>query len=338
MTIHADLIKQKAGELGFDACGIAMAGKPGVSHQARFDQWLAQGFHGRMAYMERNRDKRFDLQALYPGAKSVIVLAHNYHPRQAAEQGDGGLPVTGSFDDSPGSGPDQQLNMAQHDPDETSRLRVSGYAYGLDYHFVIKKKLMVLIRFMEEMAAGTHSRGFTDSAPVLERAWAVEAGLGWTGKNACLIIPKKGSYFFLAEIVTTLELEPDQAFGKNHCGSCTRCLDACPTQAIVAPGQIDARRCISYQTIENKGPIPQDIKEKSRGWIFGCDICQEVCPHNRFSRPHAEPLFDPLHGIDKWTERQWRSLQKDDFEKYFVKGGSPIGRISYEKLMDNMRE
>ncbi len=328
-------IKNKARELGFDACGIARAGLL-HGHQERFDHWLDRGFHGSMAYMERHRDKRLDPRELLPGARSVIVVAQNYYPTNILQSDD--------VQAQPGvSGRGHAGDPMQDDADavqcgQTDRYpRVSAYAYGQDYHVVIKHKLKALIQTMEKLAPGTQSRGFTDSAPVLERAWAVQAGLGWTGKNACLIIPMRGSFFFLAEVITTLELEPDRPFLKDHCGRCTRCLEACPTKAIIAPGQIDARRCISYQTIENRGPIPQEIREKNPGWMFGCDICQEVCPHNRFAIPCQEPAFEPLHEINAWPAERWKALTKAEFHHLFVKGGSPIGRVTYEKLMENIR-
>ncbi len=297
------LIKQRAQSLGFDACGIARAQKL-ESHEVRFNKWLEHGFHGSMDYMTRNLEKRLNPGELLPGAKSVIVVTQNYFPQKNNQESQ----------------------------------RISKYAYGVDYHHVIKKKLGMLIQYMEELAPGIQSRGFTDSAPVLERAWAVEAGLGWTGKNACMIIPKKGSFFFLAEIITTLAIEPNLPFTKNHCGNCTRCMDACPTGAIVSPGQIDARKCLSYLTIEHKEAIPREVKENNKGWIFGCDTCQDVCPHNRYSTPHTEPAFTPLHGIDTWTTQQWEHLEKSAFKAIFVKGSSPLGRVRYEKLKSNMQE
>ncbi len=294
-------IKQKAFELGFTACGIAKAARL-VQYEDRLSRWLEDGLHGTMAYMERNREKRLDPRELMPGAQSVIVVAQNYFPATASQE----------------------------------QLKVSKYAYGKDYHYVVKKKLDLLIQYLKELAPGTESRRFTDSAPVLERAWAVEAGLGWTGKNACMIIPKKGSFFFLAEIITSLDIEPDLPFTKNHCGNCTRCMDACPTKAIIRPGRIDARKCTSYRTIEHKEAIPQEIIKNSQGWIFGCDICQDVCPHNRFSTPTNEPEFTPLSDIHQWSADQWQNLEKSEFKKIFVKGSSPISRVRYEKLKSNI--
>jgi epoxyqueuosine reductase len=307
MEVHGAHIKQKALELGFDACGVARATKL-ESLEAPFSHWLEQGFQGSMAYMERNIEKRLDPKQLFPGAQSVIVLAHNYFPST----------ITSA--------------TARHHP---QKINIAKYAWGKDYHFMMKDKLATLIQWLHAQAPGTSSRAFVDSAPVLERAWAVEAGIGWTGKNACLIIPQKGSFFFLGSVITSLAIVPDAAFTKNHCGNCTRCMEACPTGAIVAPGSIDARKCLSYQTIENKEPIPPALKEKTRGWVFGCDICQDICPHNRFSKPHHEPSLYPLKPISEWDEEQWCSMTKAEFNKELAKAGSPIARVKYEKFMDN---
>jgi len=300
------ILKETALSLGFDACGVARAGRLD-DFQPHFDRWLEQGFHAGLAYMERHREKRLDPCLLLPGAKSVIMLAMNYYPGSDAA---GGILL--------------------------QRPKVSKYAWGLDYHAVIRPKLKSLIALLGALFPGAISRGFTDTAPLPERAWAVRAGLGQTGKNASLIIPQQGSFFFLAAVVTTAELEPDTPFTGDLCHNCTLCSLACPTGAITGPGQIDARRCISYHSIENKDPIPQEVRGKNKGWIFGCDTCQDVCPHNRFAEPAKEPAFTPLHGIGEWTEQQWRALQKEEFRTMFVKGNSPIGRISYEKLMDNL--
>lgn len=308
MEIHGTLIKQKARELGFDACGVARATKL-ESMEAPFSRWLEQGFQGRMAYMERNIEKRLDPRQLFPGAQSVIVVAHNYFPSTTSSA------------------------IAQHHP---QKINIAKYAWGKDYHFVIKEKLATLIQWLHAQVPGTSSRAFVDSAPVLERAWAMEAGIGWIGKNSNIIIPKKGSFFFLGSVITTLAIEPDEAFTKNHCGHCTRCMEACPTGAIVAPGSIDARKCLSYQTIENKEPIPPALKEKNRGWVFGCDICQDICPHNRFSTPHHEPSLNPLKPISEWREKQWSSMTKAEFKKELTKARSPIARVKYEKFMDNI--
>ena len=276
---------------------------------ARFDHWLEQGYHGSMGYMERNRDKRLDPRELLEGARSVVVVAMNYYPESLTENGD---PADGHW------------------------LKVAKYAWGRDYHYVIREKLNELGQFLEQIAPGSHSRGFTDSAPVLERSWAVRAGVGWTGKNACLIIPRKGSFFFLGELITTAVLEPDKPFGNDLCGSCMRCMEACPTKAITAPGTIDARRCISYLTIESKDAIPREFRKQCRGWIFGCDICQDVCPHNRRAGPTREPQFAPLQPMG-WEDHRWASIQKGEFRKLLVRAGSPLSRVRYDKLTDNIR-
>lgn len=269
-----------------------------------------------MSYMERNIDKRLDPGLLLPGAQSIIVVAQNYFP--------GRMQMPGL----------QSHHTKNNDNKgrETGGIKIAKYAWGKDYHYVIREKLRALARLLEELSPGTQSRVFTDSAPVLERAWAEKAGIGWTGKNACLIIPRKGSYFFLAEIITNMALEPDEPFIKNHCGNCTRCIEACPTGAIVAPGSIDARQCLSYLTIESKDAVPQEYVNKSRGWVFGCDICQDVCPHNRFSKGHEEPGLKPLMPFREWTNDQWLSLTKTGFRKELIKAGSPLARVKYEKL------
>lgn len=279
-------------------------------------KWLEKGFQGSMTYMERNREKRLDPRLLLPGAQSVIVVAQNYFP------GSMQMPEA------------QSHHTKKYDSEgrETKGIKIAKYAWGKDYHFVIKEKLAVLARLLEEMTPGTQCRVFTDSAPVLERAWAQKAGIGWTGKNACLIIPQKGSYFFLAEIITTMALEPDEPFVKNHCGNCTRCIKACPTGAIVAPGSIDARRCLSYLTIESKEIVPPALSTKSQGWVFGCDICQDVCPHNRFTKSHNEPGLKPLRPFREWTNEQWLSMTKTEFRNELAKAGSPLARVKYEKL------
>jgi epoxyqueuosine reductase len=326
-------IKEKTLELGFDAVGVAAAGQVG-SYAARYRQWLENGFHGKMSYMERNLEKRMDPQQLYEGARSVIVVAKNYYPAPTANKNFSPAPPAKEMQ---AYAKEMQADTEEVQAEGGSQLKVAKYAWGKDYHHVIREQLGQLIRFMEELAPGTSSRAFTDSAPVLERAWAEQAGLGWTGKNACLIIPRKGSFFFLGEVVTTLELAPDHPFGNDLCGSCVRCLQACPTGAITSPGVIDARRCISYLTIELKAPIPQEFKEKCQGWIFGCDICQDVCPHNRNAAPHKEPLFEPLEPVANYTPAQWRNMPKSDFRKKLVKAGSPMARVKYEKLMDTIR-
>lgn len=302
--ILSSLIRSKAKELGFEACGIARADHL-QEYQPRLHNWLSKGNQASMGYMERNFDKRLDPRLLVEGAASLIVLAQNYFPSR------------------------QQHPLAHY--------KVSKYAYGMDYHGLIKNKLHSLLEYIRQNSPRpVQARVFTDSAPVLERAWAQRAGLGFTGRNACLIIPRKGSFFFLSEIIINLPLQYDAPFEKNLCGSCTRCMQACPTGAIKASGEIDARRCISYLTIESKDPIPREFKGRCQNWIFGCDICQDVCPYNRFSKPHDEPGLKPLAYVD-WQQQQWEQLAPDEYQAEIRKSGSPIARASFEKLSGNIR-
>jgi epoxyqueuosine reductase len=302
----SDSIKTKAKELGFTTCGIARAEPVSEIQQNRFNSWIAEGYHGQMHYMTNHFQKRMDPAKLVEGARSVICLALNYH----------------------------QKNHQHHH----SLYRISQYAAGVDYHYVIKDKLSKLVEFIREQHPVENYRIFTDSAPVYERYWAIRAGLGWTGKNACLIIPGAGSYFFLAEVILDLELEYDQPFEKNHCGNCTRCLDACPTRAITAPGVIDARRCISYLTIEKKDDIPEEFHQSLCGNIFGCDICQEVCPFNvRFSSQTEEEAFKPLPAIKEWTKTEWETMDKTLFKGSFIRKHSPLSRAGFAKIANNIR-
>lgn len=297
------IIKQEALKLGFTACGIARAERL-IEHEAPLKKWLKEGMHGKMVYMENHFEKRLDPGKLVPNASSVIVVAMNYFPNKTQNPDAGYI--------------------------------VSKYAYGADYHFIIKDKLRKLSEKLKELAPEHDGREFTDSAPVMERAWAVRAGLGWTGKNACLIIPRKGSFFFLGELITKVELSPDEPFEKDFCGNCRRCIDACPTKAIVSPGKLDARRCISYLTIELKDHIPEEFRSKMQGWIFGCDICQDVCPHNRFSSPTSEEKFSPLKPIQEWDSQTWPEISRNEFNQQLRNMGSPMARIKYEKLADNI--
>lgn len=297
------IIKQEALNLGFTACGIARAERL-IEHEEPLKYWLKEGMHGKMGYMENHLEKRLDPRELVPNARSVIVVALNYFPRETRH-------------------PDAEYI-------------VSKYAYGADYHFIIKDKLRRLSEKLKELAPERDGRAFTDSAPVLERAWAVRAGLGWTGKNGCLIIPRKGSYFFLGELITNVELTPNEPFEKDFCGNCRRCIDACPTRAIVSAGKLDARRCISYLTIELKGNIPEEFRCKMQGRIFGCDICQDVCPHNRFSSPTSEEMFSPLEPIREWDTQKWANISRNAFNQELRNMGSPMARIKYEKLVDNI--
>ncbi len=298
----ADWLKGRAAELGFMACRIAKA-EPLDEEARRLESWLHKGFGGTMHYIEKHFDLRIDPAKLVPGAKSVITLIFNYFPgeKQAA--------------DAP---------------------KIARYAWGQDYHEVLRAKLNELLHDLRARVGQVEGRGFVDSAPVLERAWAVRSGLGWVGKNGNLIRPGNGSYFFIATLITDLELPADAPFQTDHCGSCTRCLDACPTGAIVAPAVVDATRCISYLTIELKEALmPAGLEQRSDNWIFGCDVCQEVCPWNRFSKPHEEPLFKPLPHILNISAGAWEEMSEEAFRAYFK--GSPIKRAKWAGLQRNLK-
>jgi epoxyqueuosine reductase len=295
------LIKQKSCDIGFSSCGIAIA-KRLDDDARRLEKWLSKGYHGGMQYMERNFDLRVDPSKLVPGAKSVITLLLNYFPQAQQE----------------GNAP-----------------KIAKYAYGLDYHYVIKDKLNALLNFIKENIGEVNGRGFVDSAPVLERSWAVQSGLGWVGKNANLLTKHSGSFLFIATLITDLELEPDAPFITDHCGDCTRCIDACPTQAIVAPTEIDARKCISYLTIELKDAlIPSEFHSKMEGWMFGCDICQDVCPWNRFSKPTTESAFKPIHEVLDLSLREWEEMTEEKFKKLFR--NSAISRPKFKGIQRNI--
>ncbi len=298
---HTHLIRTEATRLGFSFIGFAKAQKLDAEAR-RLEQWLNQGFHGKMQYMENHFEKRVDPTKLVLGAKSVIVLVHNYFPK------------------------DKQL-------DPTSP-KLARYAFGEDYHFVLKRKLKDLLRFISENIGEVHGRCFVDSAPVMERDWAKIAGVGWTGKNTLLIHPRAGSYFFLAELILDLELEADAPM-KDYCGTCTRCIDACPTGAISPKGYlVDGSKCISYLTIELKEAIPENFKGKMENWMFGCDICQEVCPWNRFSTPHEESAFEPNPDLLSMDKRDWEELTEDVFRKVFKK--SAVKRTKFQGLKRNI--
>ncbi|MEO1451419.1 MAG: tRNA epoxyqueuosine(34) reductase QueG [Bacteroidota bacterium] len=292
-------IKQAGLELGFDLVGIS---KADFLEQEAFDleRWLHQGRHGTMQYMENYFDKRVDPRKLVPGAKSVISVLHNYFPATPPPQ------------ESP---------------------KISTYTWGTDYHHVLKKKLYTLYRDMQEwLGTEIEGRVFVDSAPVLDKAWAKRSGLGWIGKHTNLISPQRGSYFFIGEIILDLELVADGPI-KDYCGTCSRCIDACPTEAL-APYEIDASRCISYLTIELREEIPTEFREKMEGWAYGCDICQQVCPWNRFSKPHAEPDFAPRAFID-YSAKEWEEIDEKLFKKMTRK--SAMNRIKWPKMQDNLR-
>ncbi|WP_024740165.1 tRNA epoxyqueuosine(34) reductase QueG [Tenacibaculum maritimum] len=298
---YAQFIKEQAKRLGFLDCGIAKA--TFLEEEAfGLEQWLANGFHGEMHYMENHFDKRLDPRLLVDGAKSVISLSYNYYPPKVQKE---------------------------------DSYKISKYAYGEDYHQVIKTKLRELLSLIHDEIGEVSGRAFVDSAPVLERAWAKKTGLGWTGKNTLLIQKQQGSFFFLAELIIDLELAYDDPFVTDHCGRCTRCIDACPTNAILPNSTVDGSKCISYVTIELKDQIPTSFKDKMEGWMFGCDICQDVCPWNRFSKAHSEPLFSPKEHLLEMTKRDWEEVTEETFRKVFKK--SPVKRTKFSGLTRNIR-
>jgi epoxyqueuosine reductase len=294
-------IKEKALELGFAACGIAEA-KCLENEREPLQKWLSDGMNGSMGYMANHFEKRLDPRKLVEGAKSVISVLFNYYPSQ--KQADQAAPV------------------------------ISKYAYGKDYHFTVKEKLNNLLIFIQAQISPCIGRAFVDSAPVLERQWAMAAGLGWTGKNTLLITRKFGSYVFIGELITNLDLACDAPFVNDHCGSCTRCIDACPTHAIVAPHRIDARKCISYQTIENKNEIPIEIQPKLQNQIFGCDICQDVCPWNNKLIPNQSIDIKPIDELLNMNKNDWAQLGKAGFGSKFK--GSSFERTGYDRIMRNI--
>lgn len=295
-------IKQLASSHGFAFCGISKAEK--LSEEARqLEKWLQQGRHGKMLYMENHFDKRVDPSLLVPGAKSVISLMYNYHSHQKPSD--------------------------QHAP------KISQYAYGEDYHVVIKEKIRALVSDMQAITGQFSARIFVDSAPVLEKAWAKRSGLGWQGKNTNLIHPKAGSYFFLAEIICDLELDTDGPL-KDYCGTCTACIDACPTQALYEPYQIDASRCISYLTIELRDAnLPDEFAGKMDNWMFGCDICQQVCPWNRFAQQHQEPRFEANPDLLQMRSEDWEEITEEVFQKLFK--DSAVSRTKWQGLKRNIQ-
>jgi len=298
---YSERIKAEAKRLSFTDCGIAS-----VQHldeeEPRLLQWLENGMNGQMGYMERNVEKRLDPGKLVEGARSVVSVILNYYPAEKQKAED--APV------------------------------ISKYAYGTDYHFVIKDKLKSLMRFIQEEIAPCSGRPFVDSAPVLDRAWARRAGLGWIGKNSHLISPKHGSFFFIGELIIDLELAYDQPADTDFCGSCTRCIDACPTKAIVAPHTIDARKCISYLTIENREEIPETFKGQLKDRMYGCDICQDVCPWNRNPSPHNVEAFIPKPDLLEMTRADWKDLDREDFNQLFRK--SAVKRAGFKGLRRNI--
>ncbi len=296
------LIKQLASEFGFNFCGIAQATK--LDDDARrLELWLNKGMHGKMQYMERYFELRIDPRQLVPGAKSVITLLLNYFPK---------------------------------DKQDAGALKISKYAFGKDYHEVIREKLNKLIESIKINVGEIHGRGFVDSAPVLERTWAQRSGLGWVGKNGNLINKENGSFFFIATLITDLDLEPDEPFAKDYCGTCTRCIDACPTDAILPGKIVDGSKCISYFTIELKDMlIPTEMKGKFENWAFGCDICQDVCPWNRFSKPTSEIEFTPLPGILNISTKEWEAMTEEKFKSIFRH--SALNRSKLKGIQRNLK-
>jgi epoxyqueuosine reductase len=290
-----------AKELGFQSIGFAHAQKL-ESEAHRLEKWLDNGHHGKMGYMENHFDKRVDPTLLVPGAKTVISLSYNYH--HPSKQNDPLAP------------------------------KIATYAYGRDYHKVVKKKLKLLFEYLQSIAGKIEGRYFVDSAPVMEREWAARAGIGWIGKNTLLLTPGTGSYFFLAEMIVDLKMVPNLPI-KDHCGTCTRCIDSCPTEAISPKGYLlDASKCISYLTIELREDIPLEFKGKMEGWIFGCDICQDVCPWNRFSKKHNEEDFEPHPELLHLTKKDWEALSEESYNQILQK--TPVSRIKFSGLKRNI--
>ena len=298
---HTTLIKSYAAQLGFDYCGIARAQR--LDEDARrLENWLQQGMHGGMQYMENYFELRIDPTRLVPGAQSVITLLLNYYPAE------------------------------QQDPDS---LKVSKYAYGKDYHEVIREKLNKLLALIKLNIGEVQGRGFVDSAPVLERTWAQRSGLGWIGRNGNLLTRQAGSFFFIATLITDLPLQYDDPFAKDYCGTCRKCIDACPTDAILDNKVVDGSKCISYFTIELKDKlIPGEMANKFDNWFFGCDTCQDVCPWNRFARPTQETEFSPIPELLNFTTAEWQSLTEDAFKKIFRH--SPLKRSKFQGIQRNL--
>jgi len=296
---YTQMIKTEAIRLGFLSCGISKAGF--LEEEApKLEEWLKNDFHGEMKYMENHFDKRLDPRLLVDEAKSVISLSYNYYPEE-------------------------------HQREDS--YKIAKYAYGQDYHHVIKAKLKELSVFIQEQIGDVQGRAFVDSAPVMERSWAKKAGIGWEGKHSLILQKQQGSFFFLSELVVDLELEYDTPM-TDHCGTCTKCIDACPTEAILPNNTVDGGKCISYFTIELKESIPNDFKGGFDDWMFGCDICQDVCPWNRFSVPHNEPLFTPKSGLLNMNKKDWEEITEEVFGKVFQK--SAVKRAKFTGLQRNI--
>ena len=296
---YSNFIKTESKKLGFLSCGISKAGF--LEEEApRLEHWLNQNQHGEMKYMENHFDKRLNPTLLVDDAKSVISLLLNYYPSEAQN---------------------------------SESYKISKYAYGQDYHFIIKEKLKEFLHTIQTEIGEVSGRAFVDSAPVLDKAWAAKSGLGWIGKNSNLLTQQIGSFYFIAELVIDLDLEYDHTT-TDHCGTCTACIDACPTEAIVAPYVVDGSKCISYFTIELKENIPIEMKNKMDDWMFGCDVCQDVCPWNRFSKSHNEPLFNPNPELLSFTKKDWEEITTDVFQKVFK--NSAVKRTKLEGLTRNV--
>lgn len=297
---YSSIVKETARKLGFDFCGISQAAF--LEEEApKLESWLKKNQHGEMAYMENYFDKRLDPTLLVPGAKSVISLLYNYYPKQSKQN---------------------------------TNFKISKYAFGHDYHEVIKEKLNSFLTELKIHIGDISGRAFVDSAPVLEKVWAKKAGLGWIGKNSNLITKSKGSFFFLAELIVDFEIEPDKGI-PDYCGTCTKCIEACPTEAIVEPYIVDGSKCISYLTIELKNEIPRSFASKMDNWVFGCDVCQDVCPWNRFSEAHQEPQFNDSTGKLNLSNEEWIELSEESFKIIFK--GSAIKRTKYTGLKRNVQ-
>ena len=297
---YSQLIKTEAKRLGFLSCGISKA--EFLEEDApRLEKWLKEGMHGEMHYMANHFDKRLDPTLLVPGARSVISLLYNYYPSETQR---------------------------------SETYKISKYAYGKDYHFVIKDKLKLLYNFITEEIGEVAGRAFVDSAPVLDKVWAARSGIGWVGKHSNLLTQQLGSFYFIAELILNLDLEYDRPV-TDHCGDCTACIDACPTEAIVNPYVVDGSKCISYFTIELKNEIPNAYQGKFDDWIFGCDVCQDVCPWNRFSKKHSEPLFEPRPEILNMSKSDWEEITEEVFQDIFRK--SAVKRTKFEGFKRNVK-
>ncbi len=297
----AQEIEKRALELGFLACGLVSARFLGEEEE-RLRTWLDRGYQGSMGYLERNIEKRLDPRLLVPGTQTIVSLAYNYFPQKS-----------------------QKIESP----------KIAKYAYGEDYHRVVKDRCFELLQHIQTLFPDVQARVFVDSAPVMERQWAQLAGLGWIGKNSLLLRKGIGSFFFLAEIFLDVSIEATPVIQSDHCGTCTRCIDACPTQAIVQNQVIDANKCISYLSIEKAEPLEESELDMMHGWLFGCDICQDVCPWNRFSEPHTEPRFEASESID-WNLEEWKKLQESQFNTAFKK--SPIARMGFPKAQQLLNQ